>query len=136
MARAATFAVAAEEGGSVVNTRKEFQYAEDRTEQYMDNVLAFELVVQSDDAYDQADVANTADQEHLSADLDYASKNALELNGGTIKRACANVFQVKSIDCAGNATVEVYGKHRLLPGDIVQLEGIDADADLVSDATR
>lgn len=131
----ATFAVAAEEGGSVVNTRKEIQYAEDRTEQYMDNVLAFEIVVQSDDAYDQADVANTADQEHLSADLDYASKNALELNGGTIKRACANVFQVKSIDCAGNATVEVYGKHRLLPGDIVQLEGIDADADLVSDAS-
>ena len=132
----ATFAVAAEEGGSVVNTRKEFQYAEDRTEQYMDNVLAFEYVVQSDNAYDQSEtgLGSTSGQEHLSVDLDYAGKDALDLNGGTVKRACANIFQVKSIDCSGNATIEVYGKHRLLPGDIVQLEGIDA-ADAVSDAT-
>jgi hypothetical protein len=50
------------------------------------------------------------------------------VDGGTIKRACANVFQIKSITCSSKAVVEVYGKHRLLPGDIVALEGIVVDA--------
>ena len=44
---------------------------------------------------------------------------------GSIKRACANVYQVKSLTCGTKAVVEVYGKHRLLPGDIVALEGIE-----------
>ena len=131
--RGATFAVSAEEGGSVVTTRKEYQYNEERVEQYMDNVLAFEYIVQSEGAanayvlYDQSETGlpSTANQQHLTNDLDYKDRSALELNGGTIKRACANVFQVRSLTCGTKAVVEVYGMHRLLPGDVIALEGIE-----------
>jgi hypothetical protein len=131
--RGATFAQSAEEGGSVVTTRKEYQYNEERVEQYMDNVLAFEFNVLVEGAasppflYDQSDTgpASGDTQQHLTNDLDYKSRTALELNGGSIKRACANVYQVKSLTCAIKAVVEVYGKHRLLPGDVVALEGIN-----------
>ena len=44
--RGATMGSYADEGGPVVTTRKEFQYNEERSEQYMDNVLAFEFTVE------------------------------------------------------------------------------------------
>lgn len=128
----------ADEGGPVVTTRKEFQYNEERSEQYMDNVLAFEFTVKggtyaSDgvDAYAQS-AANagevSANEEHLTSDLDYLGVDALQLDagGGSIKRACANVFQVKAIECGAETIVTVYGKHRMLPGDVVALEGIES----------
>mmetsp|Transcript_30980 Transcript_30980/g.77067 ORF Transcript_30980/g.77067 Transcript_30980/m.77067 type:complete len:442 (+) Transcript_30980:207-1532(+) len=101
----------------------------------MDNVLAFEYVVQSEgpaEAYDQSEggLPATADQQHLTNDLDYKDVQSLEVNAGSIKRACANVYQIKSITCSSKAVVEVYGKHRLLPGDIIALEGIGATGDI------
>ena len=132
---AATFAVAAEEGGSVATpgkssgTRRTAR-SSTWTTFSPSNTSSSPTTPTTSPISALAHVG----PEHLSVDLDYAGKDALDLNGGTVKRACANIFQVKSIDCSANATIEVYGKHRLLPGDIVQLEGIDA-ADAVSDAT-
>ena len=136
--RGATMGSYADEGGPVVTTRKEFQYNEERSEQYMDNVLAFEFTVEggtyaSDgvDAYVQS-AANagevSANETHLTSDLEYLGTDALELDadGGSIKRACANVFQVKAIECGAETIVTVYGKHRMLPGDVVALEGIQS----------
>jgi len=127
--KGATFWTSAEQGGPVVATRKGFQYNEERVEQYMDNVLAFEYTVQSEgpyDTYDQtvAGLQGTTNQEHLTNDLDYKSAGALELNGGTIKRACASVYQVKAVSCDTQAQVELYGKHQLRAGDVVTLEGV------------
>ena len=135
--RGATMGSYADEGGPVVTTRKEFQYNEERSEQYMDNVLAFEFTVEGVrtrpdgvDAYVQS-AANagevSANETHLTSDLEYLGTDALELDadGGSIKRACANVFQVKAIECGAETIVTVYGKHRMLPGDVVALEGIN-----------
>ena len=44
----------------------------------------------------------------------------------SISAACANVFQVKAIECGAETIVTVYGKHRMLPGDVVALEGIQS----------
>ena len=36
------------------------------------------------------------------------------------------MFQVKAIECGAETIVTVYGKHRMLPGDVVALEGIQS----------
>ena len=118
------------DGGGVVATRKEFQYNEDRVEQYMDNVLAFELTVATGGgAYDQTkgNLGATAGEAMQSNDLEYVSRHALELNGGTIKRACPMTFQIKAITCGVKTVVEVYGRHRLKPGDKIAVEGVVGD---------
>jgi hypothetical protein len=60
-------------------------YNEERVEQYMDNVLAFEYVVQSEgpsNPYNQSatGLPATVDQQHLTNDLDYKNNAALDLN--------------------------------------------------------
>ena len=135
--RGATMGSYADEG-AVVTTRKEFQYNEERSEQYMDNVLAFEFTVEggtyaSDgvDAYVQS-AANagevSANETHLTSDLEYLGTDALELDAdGRVHQArVRNVFQVKAIGCGAETIVTVYGKHRMLPGDVVALEGIQS----------
>jgi hypothetical protein len=107
-------------------------FEENRREQYMDNVLAFAFVVNASsgtpaiEEYDQADATRAPWNPHLSARLEYYDQNALTMDSETtsVKRACVDVFQIKHIECGVNTVLTVYGKHRLLPGDYVALEGV------------
>ena len=85
--RGATMGSYADEGGPVVTTRKEFQYNEERSEQYMDNVLAFEFTVEGyvrvgrcgrvvQSAANAGEVS--ANETHLVR-LEYLGTDALEL---------------------------------------------------------
>ena len=109
--RGATFGTSAEEGGSVVPTRKRIAHDEGRTEQYMDNVLAFKYVVQgvsgnegvaleangtvtrlATQSHAYVSAASAPSSYHATPDLDYASRDALELRypgeDAAIRRAC------------------------------------------------
>jgi hypothetical protein len=142
------------DGGSTTpSLRREVQFDEERIEQYMDNVLAFEYRVTSssrgvagEDDYDQAvgGLDLTSGQAHLTADLDYTGTNALDLNGGSIKRACADTYQVSAISAANPSeltlvthaspqTSAISATHTLLPGDIIYVAGVEgADKDTVN----
>ena len=128
-------------------------FDEDRREQFMDNVLAFALRVNTSEGtvaltteYDQTGPAVDGDPgsaanpptPHLAFDLEYAGADALGVDadsGVSIRRACVDVFQVTQLECGERAVVTVHGKHRLLPGDAVRLEGVgDAAADGLSAA--
>ena len=109
---------------------------ENRVEQYMDNVLAFALRVnntggQNIELYDQTDLIdkNNKHEPMLTAKLEYSGRNALQLTDQsvTIKRACFDVFQVVQVECGVHTIITVAGKHRLLPGNYVTLEGIGAE---------
>jgi hypothetical protein len=122
-------------------------FDEGRREQFMDNVLAFALRVNTSEAhaasegYDQA--GRSADgaagsaanppSPHLAFDLEYAGAGALRADrasGVSVRRACSGVFQVTQLECGARVAVTVRGKHRLLPGDYVRLEGVgDAASD-------
>lgn len=126
-------------------------FDERRREQFMDNTLAFALRVNTTEgwvAYENYDQAGSVDgvfgsaanppTPHLARRLEYAGARALVVNGAagvSIKRACVDAFQVTQVECGERVVVTVRGKHRLLPGDYVRLEGVgDAAADGVSDA--
>ena len=118
-------------------------------EQSMDNILAFVLRVNTsggvdienyDQARDASASANQPEQQMLSGKLAYDGPGALSLGARlvTIKRACVDVFQIVTIECGVHTTITVTGKHRLLPGDYVSLQGVgvgDAPGDL-SEATK
>ena len=133
--------------GFCVFGSEEDGFDEGRREQFMDNVLAFALRVNTSEAhaasegYDQA--GGSADgaagsaanppSPHLAFDLEYAGAGALRADrasGVSVRRACSGVFQVTQLECGARVAVTVRGKHRLLPGDYVRLEGVgDAAAD-------
>lgn len=125
-------------------------FDEERREQFMDNTLAFALRVNTTEGwvnYENYDQAGSVDggvsgsganepTPHLARRLEYANANALVVNGAagvSIKRACVDAFAVTQVECGERVVVTVRGKHRLLPGDYVRLEGVgDAAADGVS----
>ena len=134
-AKAAKFGDRADASGTMPTLRREVQFEEHRVEQSMDHTLAFEYTVSSGQQY--TFVQNfpyhrfSGEQDHLTASLDYKDVNSLELMGGTVKRACPHVFQIKNVTLpvTNPVTFEVYGKHDLVQGDRVSIEGLGgADA--------
>ena len=141
--QSATFQGSTAEGGPAVAERQQFQFGEERREQAMDNVLAFQYNVlpvpppfggsltMGFDTYSQSagGLAGNANELHLTSDLDYRSTAAMAVPlGGALLRACAETFLIKSIACeaGGTTRVTVYGKHPFAVGDTLVLEGFAA----------
>lgn len=132
----ASFAFRADSnGGSIPTLRREEQFPEERREQSMDNTLVFEYIVASDgrtagsnppagpDTYNQNSPSTSAGQTHLTRKLDYSSSAALELNGGTISRACPFTYLVESGEVTANGLkLKVIGQHGLTPGEYARIE--------------
>ena len=113
--------------GTIPTLRQELQFPEDRREQSMDKTLVFEYTVTSGgstpDNYNQGLPTGNTGEVHLSRDLDYSSVDALELNGGTISRACPFTYIVESGEVTANGLrMKVIGQHGLTPGEYVRIE--------------
>lgn len=121
--------------GTIPTLRREQQFPEIRKEQSMDHTLVFEYVVESQarmagssppsgaDDYNQQSPSSATGQTHLSADLDVSSISALELNGGTISRACPFTYIVESVEVTANGLrLKLIGRHELVPGEYVRIE--------------
>ena len=115
--------------GAAPLLRAAYQFDERRVEQYMDNVLAFEYVVQGSDAYSQdaTEARLNAAQPHLSARLDVRGDAALDLNGSLIARACPGVSYVATLNLSSGAAV-VMGVHDFKAGEVLLLTGVKGAA--------